>query len=152
MVVGVTGCSPAGNTSVTIAGTNRTGATAVKFGGTNATAYVVNGPTQIRVIEPAGGAGTVVVSVAPAGAPSAASPNDHYTYFAIPTVSSIAPTSGPATGGTSVIITGSNLTAATAVKFGAANPTSYTVNSAAQITPPAPSRSALAAVTVTTPT
>ncbi len=149
--VSPTGGSTAGSTSVTIAGTNLTGATAVKFGGTNATAYVVNGPTQITATAPAGSAGTVDISVTTAGGTSAASPNDHYTYFAIPTVSSIAPTSGPATGGTSVIITGSNLTAATAVKFGAANATSYTVNSAAQITATAPSGSGVVDVTVTTP-
>ena len=149
--VNPTGGPTVGNTSVTITGTNLTGATAVKFGSTNATSYVVNGPTQITATAPAGSAGTVDISVTTAGGTSAASPNDHYTYFAIPTVSSIAPTSGPATGGTSVIITGSNLTAATAVKFGAANATSYTVNSAAQITATAPSGSGVVDVTVTTP-
>src|SRR5258708_13675979 len=93
--VSPTGGSTAGSTSVTIAGTNLTGATAVKFGGTNATAYVVNGPTQITATAPAGSAGTVDISVTTAGGTTAASPNDHYTYFAIPTLSSIPPTSWP---------------------------------------------------------
>lgn len=69
-----------------------------------------------------------------------------------PTVSGIAPTSGPAIGGTSVVITGTNLTGASAVLFGATAATSYTVNSSTQITAVAPALAAGAyTVSVTTP-
>jgi hypothetical protein len=54
-----------------------------------------------------------------------------------PTIAAIAPTSGSFKGGTSVAITGSNLTGATAVSFGGVT-TSFTVNSPTQITAVAP--------------
>ena len=59
-----------------------------------------------------------------------------------PTVTGILPTSGSTAGGTSVTITGTNLLYATAVKFGSANATSYTINSGTQITATAPASSA----------
>ena len=55
-----------------------------------------------------------------------------------PTVTSISPTSGPATGGTSVTITGTNLSGASAVRFGTTASSSVTVNSATSITATAP--------------
>ena len=67
-----------------------------------------------------------------------------------PTVTSVSPNSGPTTGGTSVTITGTNLTGATAVKFGTGAATSYTVNSATQITATTPSQSAATVDTVVT--
>ncbi len=71
--------------------------------------------------------------------------------MAAPTVSSIAPTSGPATGGTTVIITGTDLSGATAVSFGGTAATGFTVNSATQITATAPAHAAGAVdITVTT--
>ena len=73
------------------------------------------------------------------------------TYAAKPTVSSLSPNAGNASGGTSTIITGSNFTGATAVAFGSTAATSFTVNSATQITATAPSQSAgTVNVTVTT--
>ena len=71
-------------------------------------------------------------------------------YVAAPTVTGLSPTGGPTDGGTSVIITGTNFTGATAVKFGSTNATSYTVNSAAQITAASPAGSGTVDVTVTT--
>ncbi len=68
-----------------------------------------------------------------------------------PTVSSVTPNSGAMGGGTSVTIAGTNFTAATAVKFGATNAASFTVNSATSITATAPAGSAgTVDVTVTT--
>nr|WP_314607725.1 putative Ig domain-containing protein [uncultured Janthinobacterium sp.] len=68
-----------------------------------------------------------------------------------PTITGVSPASGPTTGGTSVTITGTGFTGATAVKFGATNATGYTVNSATQITATAPAGSAgTVNVTVTT--
>ena len=69
-----------------------------------------------------------------------------------PTITSVSPASGPTIGGTTVTLTGTNLTDATAVMFGATEATSYTVNSATQITAIAPAGSAgTIDVTVTTP-
>ena len=68
-----------------------------------------------------------------------------------PTVSGVSPTSGPAAGGTSVTITGTNLDSATGVKFGATAAASFTVNSATQITATAPAGIGTVDVTVTNP-
>lgn len=69
-----------------------------------------------------------------------------------PTVTTINPSSGPTTGGTSVTITGTNFTGATAVSIGGTAATSFTVNSATQITATTAQGSAGAAsVVVTTP-
>ncbi|MFA5328893.1 MAG: MBG domain-containing protein, partial [Prolixibacteraceae bacterium] len=152
----VTGISPTsgpatGGTSVIITGTNLTGASAVKFGANNATNVTVNSATQITAISPAGSTGTIDVTVTTTGGTSATSSSDQYTYIAAPTVSGISPTNGPIAGGTSVIITGTNLTDATAVKFGSANASSYTVNSATQITATSPTGTAgTVDITVTT--
>ncbi len=55
-----------------------------------------------------------------------------------PAITSIAPRRGPVTGGTKVTITGTDLTAASAVKFGATAATGFTVDSETQITAIAP--------------
>jgi hypothetical protein len=66
-----------------------------------------------------------------------------------PAVSSISPGAGGQAGGTGLIITGSNFTAATGVWFGAAAASFFTVTSATQIIAAAPSGSAAATVDVT---
>jgi hypothetical protein len=69
---------------------------------------------------------------------------------AVPTVTSISPTSGAATGGTSLTITGTNFTGATAVMFGNTAATSFTVNSATSITAVSPAGTGTVDLTVTT--
>ncbi|MFI5906942.1 IPT/TIG domain-containing protein [Dactylosporangium sp. NPDC051541] len=70
-----------------------------------------------------------------------------------PTLTSVAATSGPQAGGGNLVITGTGLTGATAVTVGGTACTSYTVDSATQITCVLPSASSAgaAAVQVTTP-
>ncbi|MFE0025463.1 PxKF domain-containing protein [Amycolatopsis sp. NPDC059021] len=70
-----------------------------------------------------------------------------------PTVTSVSPNNGPKTGGTTVTITGTGFTGATAVTFGTTPATSFTVNSATSITATAPAATAVGPVdvTVTTP-
>src|SRR6201999_3693652 len=75
--------------------------------------------------------------------------SDNYRYAALPTVTAVSPNAGPTAGGTSVTITGTAFTGATAVKFGTTNATSFTVNSATQITAVAPAGSGTVDVTVT---
>ena len=58
--------------------------------------------------------------------------------WAAPTVTSISPSAGPLAGGTSVTITGTNLTGATAVNFGGVAGTGVVVNSATSVTAVAP--------------
>ncbi|WP_318347227.1 IPT/TIG domain-containing protein [Aquipluma nitroreducens] len=73
------------------------------------------------------------------------------TFAALPNITSISPTSGTTAGGTTVTITGTDFTNATAVKFGSTAATSFTVNSDTQITATSPaSTSGTVHITVTT--
>ncbi|MEU1526033.1 IPT/TIG domain-containing protein [Nocardia rhamnosiphila] len=68
----------------------------------------------------------------------------------MPTITSLSPTSGPTTGGTSVTITGTGFTGPTTVRCGA-TATTFTLDSPTRITAIAPGGSTgTAAVTVTT--
>jgi hypothetical protein len=109
----------AGGTAVTITGTNLSNATAVMFGSTAGT-ISSSTATQIVVSSPAGTAGTVDVRVVTAGGTSATSSADRFTYQKppAPTVTGISLTKGSTAGGTTVTITGTNLTNATSVMFG----------------------------------
>jgi hypothetical protein len=151
----VTGITPtsgpiAGGTSVTITGSNLASATSVKFGLLTA-AVTADTSGSITATAPAESAGVVDVTVTTIGGTSATSSADKYTYAAIPTVTAISPISGPTSGGTSVVITGTNLSAATTVNFGTSAGT-ITPNSATSITATAPAEAAgVVDVTVTTP-
>ena len=149
----------AGGTSVTITGTNFTGATAVSFGGTAAAGFTATTATSISATAPAHAAGTVDVTVTTTGGTSAVSASDQYTFTAAatptptpaPAVSGVSPNSGSTAGGTSVAITGTNFSGATAVKFGTTAATTFTVNSATSITATSPAHAAGAVdMTVTT--
>jgi len=138
----------AGGTTVTINGRALDTATAVDFGA-NAGTIVTDTPSQITAVSPAG-TGTVSVTVVTASNGSFTDPNA-FTYVPAPTVTGVAPNSGPAKGGTSVTITGSNFSGATAVRFGANATGSFTVNSPTQITASSPAGTGTVDVTVTTP-
>ncbi|MFF4485945.1 IPT/TIG domain-containing protein [Streptomyces sp. NPDC001544] len=138
-----------GGTSVTLTGTNLTGATAVRFDGVAASSFTVDSATQITAIAPAHAAGASAVTVTTAGGTSNSLT---FTYLAAPAITGVSPTQGPTSGGTSVTLTGTNLTGATAVRFDGVAASSFTVDSATQITAIAPAHAAgAAAVTVTTP-
>ena len=68
-----------------------------------------------------------------------------------PTISSLAPNTGHPSGGTTVTITGTSLTGATAVLFGATPATSFIVSSDMQIIAVSPPGTGTISVTVTTP-
>ena len=155
----VTGLTPAngpaaGGNPVTITGSGFIGATAVNFGATDAT-FTVDDDGSITATAPAGTAGsTVDVTVTNATAETSATGTaDQYTYFPVPTVTSLSPPHGPAAGGTSVTITGSGFSGATAVNFDATPATGFTINNATQITATAPAGTggSTVDVTVTTP-
>ena len=127
----------AGGEQVTITGTGLTGATTVHFG--TATAAIAAGgtDTSLTVTTPVGTAGPVHVTVTTDGGTSAESDADQYTYLAKPTVTALSPKTGPAAGGTTVTVTGTNLASATSVTFGgtAVTPTSVTGTSLKAVSP-----------------
>lgn len=130
-----------GGTSVTIKGTNLLSVTIVNFGGFAATSFTANSDTTITAIAPGQGAGLVDIQVINPNGASSLTPADQFTYFSPPTVTNVVPRGGSQFGGTSVAITGTNFTYATAVKFGTTNATSFTINSNSSITAISPPNS-----------
>ncbi len=141
-----------GGTEVTITGTNFTGATAVNFGSTAATSFTVDSNTQITATAPPG-TGTVDITVTTPNGTSTTSPTDQFTYIPlplVPTVTKIHPTHGTHRGGTTVRITGTNFTGATAVNFGTQPAQSFIVDSSTKITAVSPPGTGIVDITVTT--
>jgi hypothetical protein len=138
----------AGGSVVTITGSNFAGATAVDFGKNAAPNFTVVSNTSIAALSPPG-TGVVDVVVTSPGGKSATSTSDLFTYA--PTVTGVSPTSGSAGGGTSVKITGTGFSGATAVDFGTVPATNFTVSSATSITATSPAGIGLVNVTVTGP-
>ena len=139
-----------GGTTVTITGSNFTGASSVGFGST-AASFRVTGPTTITATSPPG-TGTVYVTVTTPGGTSAAASADRFTFVTPPpTVSSLSPDTGLAAGGTVVTITGSNLTGASSVDFGATPAASFRVTGSTHITATSPAGTGTVNVTVKTP-
>lgn len=96
----------AGGASVTIAGTSFVGVTAVDFGSVEAASYVVESPTSISAVSPPGTTGLVEVAVTTPNGESGISTKDRYR-FERPTVTAVAPASGPRAGGTAITVSGS---------------------------------------------
>ncbi|MGE3076519.1 MAG: IPT/TIG domain-containing protein [Dehalococcoidia bacterium] len=142
----------AGGTTVVITGTGFTGATGVAFGATAAADFDVDSDTQITATSPAHAAGTVDVLVT---TPEGTSPNttaDNFTFGAGPNITSLSPSQGPTTGGTTVTITGTGFTGATSVTFDGIAGTSLTVVNDTTITVNTPAHAnGVARVIVTTP-
>jgi hypothetical protein len=145
----VTSFSPASGptgTVVTITGTGFTGATGVSFGGTAATVFTVVSATSITATVPAGaGTGPIGVTTSAGTATSSTA----FTVTVSPTVASFSPASGVA--GTSVTLTGTNLTGATAVTLNGTAASSFTVASATSLTVTVPTGATTGVFSVTTP-
>jgi hypothetical protein len=128
--------------------------TAVHFG-TKLATWTQNSGVKITATSPVAGSPTspVDVTVTNANGTSATVAGDQYTYTwtAAPTVTSISPSTGLATGGTSVTLTGTNLGGASSVHFGSTPAASFTVVSGTSITAVAPAGTGGVDVTVTTP-
>ena len=153
----VTSVSPnngpqSGTNTVTVAGSGFvSGSTSVDFGTNAGTAVDVTSGTSLTVVVPSG-TGTVSVTVSTTGGGASTPLADAYTYNPPPTVSAVNPSGGPARGGTSVKVTGTGFTGATAVDFGASNPgASIDVLSPTRLTVTSPSGSGTVNVSVTTP-
>ncbi len=156
----VTGVSPtsgtiAGGTSVTLTGTGFASGMTVKFGSTAGTSVAVSSSTSATVTSPASpspGGGAVDITVTTTYGTSTTSTSDLYTYVSPVTVTSISVHTGAPSGGTTVVITGTDFSGATAVKFGS-NAASFTVNSSTQITATSPAGGAgMVDITVDTST
>ena len=133
-------------TKVTITGTNLTGATSIKFNGTAATAVTLTSATSISATVPAGATTGTISVTTPVGTVTSAT--SYAVTIPAPTVKSAAPTSGGV--GTTVTLTGTNFTGATAVSFnGTAAP--FTVISATSIVTSVPSGAKTGKISVTTP-
>jgi len=145
-----------GGTTVTINGTNLTTPSGVTFGGTAATSVTLVSSTQITAVAPAHAAGLVSVVVGfPAGAPLASvTLTNAYTYkIPAPTVSTVTPTSGLISGGTTLTITGTNFVSVSGVTVGGTAATSVVTVSSTSITAVTPAHAAgLVSVVVTTAT
>jgi len=140
----------AGGTTVMITGTGMSGATAVAFGAVAASDFICGDTQCAAVSPPATAAGPVHVTVTTPQGVSPVSANDEFSYtpatttpgVASPVVLGLQPTTGPTGGGTSVVISGTNLSGATAVDFGRTPASSFDVVSAGSITAVSPPNTA----------
>jgi len=107
--------SEAGGTRVTFTGNSLGEVTEVKFG-TEQASVVSQSATILVVDAPAHAVGTVSVTLKNAAATTTAT--TLFSYALLPILTSATPVVGPATGGTTVTISGANLGATTSVTFG----------------------------------
>jgi hypothetical protein len=141
-----------GGNSVTVSGTGFViGQTTVTFGPNPGTSVSVAGATSLTVIVPAAtNPGQVAVAAGTPGGGTSTT-DGTYTYNpGSPSVTAISPSSGPAAGGTSVTISGSGFTGATAVLFGSTAATGITVVNDSSIRVVSPAGSGAVDVTVVT--
>jgi IPT/TIG domain/Family of unknown function (DUF5719)/Fibronectin type III domain len=133
-----------GGTQITISGTNfATGAT-VRVGGTLATGITLVSSTQLRATTPPGSAGARDVQVTNSSGSSAIRVGA-FTYTATsttPTLTSVSPTSGPTTGGTTITLTGTNFVSGATVRVGGVAATNVVFSSATQVTARTPAGTA----------
>ena len=136
----LTGVTPdsgpmAGGTAVTLSGSDFTsvGGTTVHFDGLNASGVQVVNDTTITCTTPAHAAGLVDVEVSNDFGNDVLS--NGFTYNSPPVISSINPSQGPMSGGTSVTITGNHFTTSidTNVTFGGHQASNVQVLSATQL-------------------
>jgi len=125
-----------GGTAVTITGTNFAAGAAVTFGSGTAINVVVVNSTTITATTPAGSSGAVTVTITVNG--QSGNLANGFTYVIAPTVSNVSPNNGPAAGGTTVTITGTNFAAGATVAFGGAAATNVVVANSTTITATTP--------------
>lgn len=145
-IASFTPTSGVAGTTITITGTNLTGAVAVKVNGVAVTSFVVNSPTSISAVVPKTTFGKV--SVTTLGGTATSSSMFTVTPSPMPTVSSVSPLSGGV--GTTVTISGTGFTGATAVKFNNVLATSFTIASSVCIRAVVP-KTTTGKISVTTP-
>ena len=133
-----------GGTQITINGTNFATSGTIRVGGTQATGITRVSSTQLRATTPAGTAGARDVQVIN-GNGSSATLAGAFTYTATPTtptLTSVSPTSGPTSGGTTITLTGSNFVSGATVRVAGVAATNVVFSSATQITARTPAGTA----------
>ncbi|MGW9170211.1 Ig-like domain repeat protein, partial [Streptomyces decoyicus] len=117
---GLSGIVPAagpvgGGNTVALSGINLSTALVVRFGDAVTFPTVVSDRQILVTAPPASGPGTVPVHVTTIGG---VSNRLLYTYTAAPSVSRVSPATGPVTGGSTIVLTGTGLARATGVTIG----------------------------------
>ena len=130
---------------VTLTGTNFTGATAVSINGTPAT-FTVGSAISLTATVAAGTTSGLISVSTPAGTAVSATP---FLVGVPPTITSFTPATGAM--GSTVVVTGTNFTAASRVTFAGTSAPVYSVNSATQITVMVPIGAVTGSIAVTTP-
>ncbi|MFO1488755.1 MAG: IPT/TIG domain-containing protein [Verrucomicrobiota bacterium] len=146
VVPNVTGFSPAfgaAGASITVNGASFTGATAVKFGGVSASFSSVTASSLTAVVPAGATNGPVSVTVGTVTGTSA------QTFYVTPIVSSFTPTNSAP--GTSVKISGSNFSDASAVNFNGVAASSFVVTNNNTIGAIIPNGFVTGPISVTTP-
>ena len=153
--VAPTSGTASGGTPITVTGTGFLAGATVSLGGTAATNVVVSSGTTITATTPAHAAGAVNVVVINTDGQAGTLANG-YTYNPVgnpaPTVASVAPTSGTASGGTPITITGTGFLAGATVSLGGTAATNVVVSSGTTITATTPAHAAGAVNVVVTNT
>jgi hypothetical protein len=136
---------------VTVTGSNLTGASALTLNGVAVTDFTVVNATTLTFVVPAGATSGPVAVTTQGGTATSAGAFTVTVPVAVPTIASFTPASGGP--GTTVTITGTNLTGATAVSIGSLAIPTYTVVSATSITLvlPATASAVSGLLTVVTP-
>lgn len=118
-----------GGGQVTISGSDLDGASAVHFGATSATIISGTDDTVLVTVPAVGSAGAGQVTVTTPGGTS--TDNVQYTYVAAPHPTDMSPSTGPTLGGTTVAVTGTDLSGATVTLGG--SPVALDVNTGTSI-------------------
>jgi hypothetical protein len=119
-------------TTVTLTGSNLAAASAVTLNGVAVTSFTVVNATTLTFVVPTGATSGVVGVTTTGGTAASTTPFAVTVPVPAPTIASFTPTTGG--GGTTVTITGTNLTGATAVSIGTLAIPTFTVVSATSIT------------------
>ena len=123
----------AGGGSVLLTGAAFTQPVRVLFGTTPAARVTRLSRERVQAVAPQHAAGTVNVHVVTAYGKSPDAAADRYTFFAPPTITSISPAYGPASGGNTVVITGTSFPQGATVSFGGTQASSVQRDSATEL-------------------
>jgi Domain of unknown function (DUF5666)/IPT/TIG domain len=133
-------------TTVTVTGTGLTGVTSVKFNGVLSSSSTVTSDTSMTAVVPTG-ATTGGITVANQAGSATSSSN--FTVLTAPTITSFTPTLGLPL--TTVTLTGSGFTGATAVNFNGTLASNYYINSNTSLTAVVPIGTTTGKISVTNP-
>jgi hypothetical protein len=116
-----------GGTLVTLTGSGFTAATSVLFGSVAAPNFTINSDSSLSVWTPAQASGSVNLTVT---TPNGTSTPVSFTYnsASAPSVTGLSPSTGPTTGGNTIVVQGSGFTSASSVSVGGVN-ADFTVQS-----------------------